>query len=108
LLIKVQISCSMVGHIIRGRKRPTYIHFDSYPSGFGLKIVEFIKSLSTEQIDTKTCQLETLEWQASRQQHTTTWLTEVIGSMNAFHLQETSKIAILQPGLRIRMSAVGV
>ena len=46
------MSRSLVGHIVRGRKRATYNHSDSYPSHLGEKIVQFIKSLSPEQIDT--------------------------------------------------------
>jgi hypothetical protein len=60
-LIDPQI-CSLVGHIVRGRKKASYNHFDSYPSGLGIEIVQFIRSLSAEQLNTMIENLSNIEW----------------------------------------------
>ena len=52
----------LLGHIIKGKKRATYNHFDSYPSGLGNDLVAFIKSLTPEQIEKMKEMLEGIEW----------------------------------------------
>lgn len=52
----------MIGHIVRGKKKAAYNHFDSYPSGHGIRIVEFIKSLTADQLDTMIENVDKLEW----------------------------------------------
>ena len=52
----------LLGHIIRGRKRATYNHFDSYPSGLGVDLVAFIAELTAEQVEEMKRMLESVEW----------------------------------------------
>lgn len=53
---------SLVGHVIRGQKKASYNHFDSYPSALGVKLTRFIKSLSEEQIQQIIRNLAEIEW----------------------------------------------
>jgi hypothetical protein len=48
----------LLAFIIRGERRGTYNHFDSYPEGLGLKIVEFILSLNEDQMGEMVRRLE--------------------------------------------------
>lgn len=52
----------LLGHIIRGKKKATYNHFDSYPSGLGMDIVGFVENLTPEQIEKMKEMLEAIEW----------------------------------------------
>ena len=52
----------LVGHIIRGRQKASYNHFDSYPPGLGLELMKFILSLLDEQIQQMINNLEKIEW----------------------------------------------
>ncbi|KAI0085026.1 hypothetical protein BDY19DRAFT_967666 [Irpex rosettiformis] len=38
----------ILGYIIRGRYRGTYVHSDSYPEGLGADIAEFLSMLTEE------------------------------------------------------------
>ncbi|KAF2482417.1 hypothetical protein BDY17DRAFT_324704 [Neohortaea acidophila] len=52
----------LLAFIIRGRKKGTYNHSDSYPEGLGKKLVSFIKSLNSAQIQQMIENLEKIEW----------------------------------------------
>ena len=52
----------LLGHIIRGRKKASYKHYDSYPEGLGVQLVQYIKSLTDEQIEQMISALEQIEW----------------------------------------------
>ena len=52
----------LLGAIIRGRKKASYNHFDSYPSGLGVGLVNFIKYLSDDQIQEMIKRYEEIEW----------------------------------------------
>ena len=40
----------LIGFIIKGKRRATYNHFDSYPEGMGNDVIRFILSLDEDQI----------------------------------------------------------
>jgi hypothetical protein len=40
----------LIGFVIKGRRRATYNHFDSYPEGLGFDVLRFILSLDEEGI----------------------------------------------------------
>lgn len=52
----------LIGHVIAGKKKGTYNGHDSYPSWLGVAIVQFIKSLSAENIKTMKEHLEEITW----------------------------------------------
>ncbi|KAK3686652.1 hypothetical protein LTR37_019583 [Vermiconidia calcicola] len=52
----------LLGAIVRGQKKGSYNHFDSYPSALGLAIVAFIRSLTEEQIQEMVRRYEEVEW----------------------------------------------
>lgn len=52
----------LLGFIIKGVKKGTYNHWDSYPTGLGLAIMRWIQSLSEEDIIKMAGQVEKIEW----------------------------------------------
>ncbi|KDR70121.1 hypothetical protein GALMADRAFT_254952 [Galerina marginata CBS 339.88] len=53
----------LLGFIIRSSQRhAAYNHFDSYPTGLGKKIVEFILSLTTEEYDIMARLVSEITW----------------------------------------------
>ena len=53
----------LVGVKLRnGRKKATYKHYDSYPSGLGVEIVKFIQALNNEQIEVMAERFEKIIW----------------------------------------------
>jgi hypothetical protein len=57
-------TCGLLGFIIKGKTNGSYNHFDSYPTGLGLDIIEFILSLSNDDIKKMAEQLEKTERRA--------------------------------------------
>ena len=52
----------LLGFVINGEEMGFHNTHDSYPAGLGLKIIEFILSLSEEQVKQMAQQLKTLQW----------------------------------------------
>jgi hypothetical protein len=52
----------LLGFIIKGVRKGTYNHYDSYPIGLGLNIMKWIQSLSDAEIAKMVEQVEGLEW----------------------------------------------
>lgn len=55
----------LLGFIIKGVKKGTYNHWDSYPTGLGLAIMRWIQTLTEEDIAKMTEQVEKIEWYLS-------------------------------------------
>ncbi|KDR84323.1 hypothetical protein GALMADRAFT_237101 [Galerina marginata CBS 339.88] len=52
----------LLGFIIRAQRHASYNHFDSYPSGLGQDIAEFILGLSPEEYDTMARLVNEIIW----------------------------------------------
>ena len=55
-------SRGLLGHVVRGKKKASYNHFDSYPQGLGVELARFIKSLSAEQLEEMKAMVEQVHW----------------------------------------------
>ena len=53
----------LLGFILKGgRKKASYNPSDSYPIGLGRRIMEWLTSLTDEQIEEMTSRVEEVEW----------------------------------------------
>ena len=52
----------LLGYVIKGKKKGSYNHWDSYPVGLGWAIMKWIRSLSDADITKMIEQLEKIEW----------------------------------------------
>ena len=52
----------LLGFIIKGRRKGTYNHYDSYPTGLGDLIVKFLLSLSPKELQSMAERVENIVW----------------------------------------------
>ena len=54
----------LLGHILRSKKirKGSYNHFDSYPTGLGRDLANFVNSLTDEQIEKMMEMIGKIEW----------------------------------------------
>ena len=86
----------LLGFVTRKGKKGTDNHFDSYPTGLGWEIMQWIKSLSEEQIQQMAERVENIQWYFHPRslQHNVSDFS--IGSILSRKPQKTSSVAILQ------------
>ena len=52
----------LLGFIIKGKKKGSYNHWDSYPSGLGMEIITWLKYLTETEILQLIERLNEFEW----------------------------------------------